>query len=99
MAAVSHRWQYSDRHFVGDEEQKERQAEGSEVINDVHLIDISVSYAITKRFTATLAVPFQFATRSQAIRDNRIANEFGNGTVIDRYETSAYGLSDIRLLL
>jgi hypothetical protein len=99
MAAVSHRWQYSDRHFVGDEEQEQRLAEGSEVINDVHLIDISVSYAITKRFTATLAVPFQFATRSQAIRDNRIPNEFGNGTVIDRYETSAYGLSDIRLLL
>jgi hypothetical protein len=98
MAAVSHRWQYSDRHFVGDEEQEHRLAEGSEVINDVHLIDISVSYAITKRFTATLAVPFQFATRSQAIRDNRIPNEFGNGTVIDRYETSAYGLSDIRLL-
>jgi hypothetical protein len=98
-AAFSHRWQYSDRHFVGDEEQEQRQAEGSEVINDVHLIDLSVSYAINKRFTATLAVPFQFATRSQAIRDNRIPNEFGNGTVIDRYETSAYGLSDIRLLL
>jgi hypothetical protein len=96
--AASHRWQYSDRHFVGDEEQTHRLEEGSEVINDVHLIDISVSYAITKRFTATLAVPFQFATRSQAVRDNRIPNEFGNGTVIDRYETSAYGLSDIRLL-
>jgi hypothetical protein len=99
MAAVSHRWQYSDRHFVGDEEQKERQAEGSEVINDVHLIDVSISYAITKRFSATLGVPFQFATRSQAIRDNRIPNEFGNGTVIDRYETAADGLSDVRLLL
>ena len=111
MAAVSHRWQYSDRHFVGDEEQKYRQQEGSEVINDVHLIDISVSYAITKRFTATLAIPFQFATRSQAIRDNRRVNGqlvnpspspapdgVPRGAVIDRYETSAYGLSDMRLL-
>jgi len=98
-AAVSHRWQYSDRHFIGDEEQWRRQAEGSQVINDIHLIDLSVSYAITKRITATLAVPFQFATRSQAIRNPHLPdNEFGNDPVIDRYETSAYGLSDIRLL-
>lgn len=98
-AAFSHRWQYSDRHFIGDEEQTHRQAEGSEVINDIQLIDLSLSYAITKRFNATLSVPFQFATRSQAIRDNRIPNQFGNGTVIDRYETQAYGLSDIKLLV
>src|SRR5688572_15310318 len=100
MTAVSHRWQYSDRHFVDDVEQTHRLKEGSEVINDVHLIDISVSYAITKRVTATLAVPFQFATRSQAIRNPHLPrNEFGNAPVIDRYETSAYGLSDIRLLV
>lgn len=97
-AGVSHRWQYSDRHFIGDDEQEEREAEGSQVINNVHLIDLSVSYALSKRFTATLSVPFQFATRSQAVRDNRIPNEFGNGTVIDRFQTSASGLSDIKLL-
>ncbi len=96
--AVSHRWQYSDRHFVGDEEQTQRQAEGSQVINDIHLIDLSVSYALSKRFTATLSVPFQFAMRSQAVRDNRIRNQFGNGTVIDRYETQADGLSDVKVL-
>jgi hypothetical protein len=96
--AASHRWQYSDRHFIGDVEQKQRQKEGSEVINDVHLIDLSASYAFTKRISATLSIPFQFATRSQAVRDNRIRNEFGSGTVIDRYETSAYGLGDIKLL-
>ena len=97
-AAVSHRWQYSDRHFIGDEEQVEREKEGSQVINDIHLVDVSIGYAITKRINATLGIPFQFATRSQAIRDPRIINEFGNGTVIDRYQTQADGLSDIRLL-
>jgi len=112
MAAVSHRWQYSDRHFVGDVDQTYRQKEGSEVINDLHLVDLSVSYSFTKRITATLAIPFSFATRSQAVRDNRRDSE-GNlinpspfaspegevrGAVIDRYETSADGLSDIRLL-
>lgn len=117
--AASHRWQYSDRHFVGPEEQKYREKEGSEVINDVHLIDLSGSYALTKRITATLSVPFQFATRSTTIRDGRttdgiaarrdgsnLANPSGyfdpagrmRGKVIDRYETSACGLSDLKLL-
>jgi hypothetical protein len=97
-AAVSHRWQYSDKHFVGDVEQVYREKEGSQVINDIQVIDLSVSYAATRRINLTLGVPFQFATRSQAIRDNRIPNQFGNGTVIDRYETSAYGLGDIKIL-
>lgn len=97
-AAVSHRWQYSDRHFIGDREQEHRLKEGSEVINDIHLIDLSLGYTFSKRFSASLSVPFQFATRSQAVRDPRVLNEFGNGTVIDRYETKAYGLSDVRLL-
>ena len=98
-ASVGHRWQYSDRHFVGDDEQKYRQKEGSEVINNVHLIDIGVSYAVSKRVSVTLSIPFQFATRSQAVRDPTAPrNEFGNFPVIDRYETSADGLGDMRLL-
>jgi len=111
--AVSHRWQYSDKHFVGDVEQVYREKEGSQVINDINVVDISVSYAATKRINLTLGVPFQFATRSQAIRDARTNLVTGklvnpspfpapdgkvNGAVIDRFETSAYGLGDIKLL-
>ncbi len=110
-AAVSHRWQYSDKHYVGDVEQVYREKEGSQVINDINVVDLSVSYAPTKRINLTLGVPFQFATRSQAIRDTRrvggvLVNPSPfpapdgtvNGAVIDRYETSAYGLGDIKLL-
>jgi len=110
-AAVSHRWQYSDRHFVGDIEQVYREKEGSQVINDIQLIDISVGYAVTKRISANLSIPFQFATRSQAIRDTRrvggvlvnpsqyrAPNGTVNGAVIDRFTTEANGLGDIRLL-
>jgi hypothetical protein len=110
-AAVSHRWQYSDKHFVGDVEQVYREKEGSQVINDINVVDLSVSYAATKRINLTLGVPFQFATRSQAIRDTRrvggaLVNPSRfpapdgtvNGAVIDRFETSAYGLGDIKLL-
>lgn len=98
-ASFSHRWQYSDRHFVGDDEQEYRQKEGSEVINNIHLIDLGVGYALSKRVNLTLSVPFQFATRSQAVRDPTAPpNQFGNRPVIDRFQTSADGLGDIRLL-
>ena len=99
-AAVSHRWQYSDRHFIGDEEQTIREKEGSQVINNIHLVDFGVTYALTKRVNATLSIPFQFATRSQTIRDPRrgMTNRFGNQKVFDRFITEANGLSDIRLL-
>ncbi len=113
-AAVSHRWQYSDRHYVGGEEQVHREREGSQVINDVHVVDFSVSYALSKRINTTLSVPFQFATRSQAVRDTRrvggansplvnpsafaAPNGTFGGAVIDRYQTEANGLSDIKLL-
>lgn len=112
-ASVSHRWQYSDKHFVGDEEQVYREKEGSQVINDINVIDLSVSYAVTKRISLTLGVPFQWATRSQAVRDTRVDPKTKklinpspypapdgrvSGAVIDRYETSAYGLGDVKLL-
>ena len=112
-AAISHRWQYSDKHFVGDVEQVYREKEGSQVINDINVVDLSVSYAATRRINLTLGVPFQFATRSQSIRDTRRDPATGkllnpspfpapdgtvNGAVIDRFETSAYGLGDIKLL-
>jgi hypothetical protein len=97
-AAVSHRWQRSDRHFVGDIEQEERQAEDSQIINNIHIVDLSVSYAISKRVTATLAVPFSFATRRHNLEDERLVNEFGNEQVIGHYYTEANGLGDVKLL-
>ena len=100
-AAVSHRWQYSDRHFVGDDEDEVRQLEGSEVINNVHIVDFSLSYAITKRANVTLSIPFSFATRRGRVEDERTGaplNEFGNPRIIQYYWTEANGLSDIKLL-
>lgn len=111
---VNHRWQYSDKHFVGDVEQVYREKEGSQVINDIHVVDFSLGYALTERINASVSIPFQFATRSQAIRDARRVGGPGsafvnpspfpapdgtvNGAVIDRFTTQADGLSDIKLL-
>lgn len=108
---LAHRWQYSDKHFVGDEEQVYREKEGSQVINNINIVDINVAYNVTKRIQLNLGIPFSFATRSQAVRDTRTSggtlvnpspytapDGTKNGAVIARYETEANGLSDIKLL-
>ena len=69
QASVGYRWQKSDRHFTGDTEDRERAEEGSQVINDMHLIDLGATYAVTQRLNTTLSLPILVASRSQAIRD------------------------------
>lgn len=54
---VGYRYQYSHRHFVGDVEQTDRDAEGSEVINTINLFDVSVTYAFSPRWSITGSLP------------------------------------------
>ncbi len=91
-AATGYRWLHSDRHFVGDVEQTQRQAEGSQVINDSHFVDLSLAYAFTPRYSATLTLPFSFNDRSQVVRSNDVAR-----TILQRFSTQSAGLGDIRL--
>lgn len=90
---VSFAWRYqkSDRHFSGTHEEADRQAEGSEVINRVHLADVSMRYNVDRRNSLTLSVPYLMATRSSPIRD-------ADRVVVDRSVTQARGLSDITLV-
>lgn len=85
---LSWRYQESDRHFRGSHEETDRTAEHSEVINTVHIPELSVTRRFGPRWSATVGVPFLIATRSSPIRDDA-------GIVVDRSETSAHGLSDI----
>lgn len=61
--SVGFRKQRSHRHFVGTEEQKQRALLGTEVVNNIFLFDVAITYAINRRFNITAAVPFQRATR------------------------------------
>lgn len=61
--SIGFRKQRSHRHFVGTEEQKQRATQGTEVVNNIYLADVAVTYAINKRFNVTVAIPFQFASR------------------------------------
>ena len=92
QSSVGYRWLHSDRHFVGDEEQKQRQREGSEVINDSHFIDLGLTYAFTPRFSATLTIPFVVHDRSQVVRSNNVAR-----SILERFATQSSGIGDVRL--
>lgn len=88
QAQLAYRWLHSDRHFVGDEEQEHRQEEGSEVINDVHTFDLTGTYAVNKRLTLSLTLPFVSATRSSLYEHDRT----------NRHTMSSGGLGDLRFV-
>lgn len=87
-ASFGWRYQKSDRHFVGSEYQEERDHEGSQVINNVNLADLSLAYQATKRVQLSLGIPYFMGTRSQALRNTQ-------REIIERYQTQARGIGDI----
>jgi hypothetical protein len=87
---TSYRWQKSDTHFVGSEEQHEREAESSQVINRIHITDLNVRYNLSPRTSFSLGVPFFFSDRSSPVRNQTRA-------IIDRSVVQTKGISDITL--
>lgn len=90
QATIAHRWFRSDRHFVGREEQPQRQANGTEVINDSHFIDAIATYNVTKQFSLSLTVPWVIHDRSS------LYEHMGNASG-QRFHTQSGGLADMRL--
>ena len=78
--SIGFRKQRSHRHFVGTEEQKQREAQGSEVVNNVYLYDVGLSYAINRRFNLAVSVPIQRATRRSG-SSRSIFHSFGIGDI------------------
>jgi len=87
QVSTSYRWQKSDRHFVGSEEQKNREADSSQVINRINLFDLGVRYNLSQRTSFSLSVPYLLASRSNPIRN-------ATRVVIDRSVTHASSISD-----
>jgi hypothetical protein len=98
-AAFGWRYQKSDRHFVGSDQQNYRQDENSEVINWVHQLELALTRTFTKRWNVTVGIPYLMAVRSQGLRDPfQPPNEFGNDPVAQRTETHANGLGDLSFI-
>jgi hypothetical protein len=86
--AFGYRTFHSHRHFTGAREDTHRTDEESEVVNDVHALDLGATYALTQRFNLFANLPVVAARRSLPIRD-------ANRAVIGRYLQQASGIGDL----
>jgi len=74
------RHQYSFRHFVGDVEQTQRLALGTEVMNKINLLNMNATYQLSPRLSLSFSAPILLASR----RSNN-----------SPYTTTAQGLGDV----
>jgi hypothetical protein len=102
QVGTNYRYFHSWRHFVGTEEQPQRQttggghnADGTERGNAVniysHAVDLNVSYALTDRIQLNASLPFVSNERSQVLRQSTPKKD------TFRYSVYAKGLGDVRL--
>ena len=96
----NYRYFHSWRHFVGKEEQPQRQtsgggfdANGKELGNAVniysHAVDLNLSYGLTDRLQLNVAIPYVHNERSQVLTTTSGDKQ--------RYSVFAQGLGDIRV--
>lgn len=90
--ALSWRNQMSDRHFVGHEEQTNRAAEHSQVINRINAADVTITRKYPKGWRVSVSIPYLIAERSNPIRDP------DTRAVVGRSETAAKGIGDLALV-
>ena len=102
MIGANYRYFHSWRHFVGTDEQYERQhtggglgADGKDRGNAVniysHAVDLNFAYGLTNRIQLYAAIPFVHNERSQVLRQTApVVYTF-------RYSVFAKGLGDIRI--
>jgi hypothetical protein len=79
--AIGYRKQVSFRHFVGTVEQKEREELRTAIYNYVHLFDVGLTYAITRRTSISVGVPFMVATRFRQSTPDLATHSAGVGDI------------------
>jgi hypothetical protein len=88
LGSLSYRFYESGRHYVGDEEQTQRERLGNNVINDVHTFDVAATYGFSPRWSVTLDIPFMLAARSSLYEHD----------FVNRHTMHSGGLGDLRLV-
>ena len=84
-ASVSYRYLHADRVFSGTQEQP---ALRDSSVSDIHSVDITATYALTKRFSVSLTLPFLHAQHTSAWEHDGV----------NFHTMTAKGLGDIRLV-
>jgi hypothetical protein len=91
-AGISYRYFKSYRHFVGTEEQKQREEQRTEVINWQHALNFELIRNFNGRWSMGLYIPVLANTRSSLY-------EHGGNSAGDsgRHSTRSFGLGDVRI--
>src|SRR5688572_24341915 len=89
---TSYRYFRSFRHFVGKEEQKEREEEHTEVINWQHALNFTLVRNLNSRWSLSLDVPVISNKRSSLYEHG--GNNGGEGA---RHNTRSFGIGDVRV--
>jgi len=102
QVGANYRYFHSWRHFVGTQEQPQRQNTGGGIGIDgkdrgnavniySHSLDLNLSYGISNRFQVNLTIPYVHNERSQVLKQTApVKDTF-------RYSIYAKGLGDIRM--
>jgi len=77
----------SYKHFVGKEEQKQRMAQQTEVINHQYTVDLALYYNLNARWSLMLDLPIEANTRSSLYEHASLG----------RFQTHSFGVGDIRM--
>lgn len=93
QAGVNYRYFHSWRHFVGTDEQPQRQTLGNAVNIYSHAVDLNLSYGLTNRLQFNLSLPYVHNERSQTLVQNK---DTATGK-LTRYSLFAQGLADVRM--
>ncbi|MFN8355173.1 MAG: hypothetical protein U0Y10_12035 [Spirosomataceae bacterium] len=92
---VGYRYFQSFRHFVGDVEQTQRIADGTQVINTSHAMDVGITYMPNPRLSLSVNLPIQSNDRSS------LYEHYGNTLTANpeqkRFHTKSQGIGDMRV--
>ena len=84
---MNYRYFRSFRHFRGTEEEPDRLANNTEVVNNAHAWDFFLTYGISERLYTSITIPTVINTRSSLYEHGRE----------ERNTTFSRGIADIRL--
>ena len=76
---VAYRYQSSSRHFIGTNEQRQREINHNQIENDYHLFDVAINYELNRRWSLTGSLPVLVATRNQLYSPRGLYHVHGIG--------------------
>lgn len=91
---TSYRYLKSHRHFRGDHEEVDRKVNNTEVVNNSHTLDLSLSFALNERLSFALSIPVIYNNRSSLYEHGLVLGEYVKQ---ERHTSQSSGFGDSRI--